>query len=204
MIQREGKIPEKALSLAREHSFPKEKVHQIWEKWKENKNKECENFRKLYQAPFEIVLYCEGKDKQKTWETISYLSEELHLREVDKDNLLHYFRKVDLWELEKKDKNIKLEEHLLTVLPDEAINKIKRIEIYENQVKIIFIEKETGEIIENCLFGNDFCFIKSKKKLWQPLVFQGLISQEAKEYAQKLIQMIRQNQKSINFAVNVS
>jgi len=32
MIQREGKIPEKALSLAREHSFPKEKVHQIWEK----------------------------------------------------------------------------------------------------------------------------------------------------------------------------
>jgi len=32
MIQRERRISEKALSLAREHSFPKEKVYQIWEK----------------------------------------------------------------------------------------------------------------------------------------------------------------------------
>ena len=203
MIQREGRISEKALSLAREHSFPKEKVYQIWEKWKENKNKESENFDKLYQAPFEIVLYCEGKDEEKTWETINYLSKELRLREIDKDNLLYHFRKVNLWELERKDQNIKLEEYLLTVLSDEIINKVEQIEIHENQVKIIFIEKEIGEIIENCLFGNDFCFIKSKKKLWQPLIFQELVSQGAKEYVQKLKQTIRQKQNDLIFAVNV-
>ncbi|CAJ0836376.1 2081_t:CDS:2 [Entrophospora sp. SA101] len=32
LVQREGGVSEKALSLAREHSFPKEKVYQIWEK----------------------------------------------------------------------------------------------------------------------------------------------------------------------------
>jgi len=88
-------------------------------------------------------------------------------------------------------------------LSDEIINKVEQIEIHENQVKIIFIEKEIGEIIENCLFGNDFCFIASKKKFWQPLIFQELVSQEAKEYAQKLKQTIRQKQNNLNFAVNV-
>jgi len=48
-------------------------------------------------------------------------------------------------------------------LSDEIINKVEQIEIHENQIKIIFIEKEIGEIIENCLFGNDFCFIRVKK-----------------------------------------
>ena len=37
LIQQEGEVSKKALSLAREHSFPKEKVYQIWEKWKQKK-----------------------------------------------------------------------------------------------------------------------------------------------------------------------
>jgi len=34
LIRQENKISEKALSIARENNFPKEKVYQIWEKIK--------------------------------------------------------------------------------------------------------------------------------------------------------------------------
>ena len=35
LIEQEGKLSEKALVLAREKNFPKEKVYQIWEKSKQ-------------------------------------------------------------------------------------------------------------------------------------------------------------------------
>ncbi|RHZ36468.1 YebC/PmpR family DNA-binding transcriptional regulator [endosymbiont GvMRE of Glomus versiforme] len=204
LLRQEGKISEKALILAREHSFPKEKVYKIWEKWKQKKDKADDYFGKLYQAPFEIVLYCEGKDEEKKTETINSLSKELKWKEINKNSLLYYFRKVSFWELESRNKTVKLEEYLLTTLPSEIINKIEQIETSNEQVKIIFMEKEIGEAIENCLFGKDFCFIKSKKKIWQPLVFQELASQEAQEYAQKLKQRLKQNQGKFNFAINIS
>jgi hypothetical protein len=93
---------------------------------------------------------------------------------------------------------------LLTTLPSEIINKIEQIETSNEQVKIIFMEKEIGEAIENYLFGKDCCFIKSKKKIWQPLVFQELASQESQEYAQKLKQKLKQNQDKFSFAINIS
>ncbi|CAJ0830314.1 1820_t:CDS:2 [Entrophospora sp. SA101] len=52
---------------------------------------------------------------------------------MSKDNLFYYFRKVNLWELEKKDKSAELEGHLLTILPTEVINKIEQIEISKDQ-----------------------------------------------------------------------
>ncbi|RHZ37791.1 YebC/PmpR family DNA-binding transcriptional regulator [endosymbiont GvMRE of Glomus versiforme] len=203
LIRKEGEISEKALILAREQSFPKEKVYKIWEKWKQKKNKIDDNFGKLYQAPFEIILYCEGKDEEKKIETINSLSKELRWKEIDKNNLLYYFRKVNLWELERRSKTVKLEEYLLITLPSEIINDIEQIGISSEQVKIIFTEKETGETIENCLFGDTYCFIKSKKKIWQPLIFQEIVSQEAKEYVQKLKQKLQQNQDSFNFITNI-
>ena len=204
LLRQEGKISEKALILAREHSFPKEKVHQIWEKLKKAKSQIDDYFGKLYQAPFGIILYCEGKNEEKKIENINSLTKELKWKEIDKNNLPYYFRKTNLWELEKRDKNINLEEYLLTTLPFEIINKIEQIEISNEQAKIIFIEKEVGEAIENCLFEKDCCFIKSKKKNWQPLIFQELTTQEEKEYAHKLKQKLKQNQDNFNFIINVS
>ena len=57
-LREEKEVNEKSLSIARENQFPKEKVYQIWEKLKENK----ENFpsRIFYQGLFGILIYIEG------------------------------------------------------------------------------------------------------------------------------------------------
>jgi hypothetical protein len=89
-------------------------------------------------------------------------------------------------------------------LPDEALSKIEKMEIKDNQVEIIFSEKEVGEEIKNLLLENSSFSIKSKKSIWQPLVFQELATQEAKLYAELLKQKIIQNQLSINFFTNIS
>src|SRR3954447_20509850 len=58
VIREERGANEKSLSIARENQFPKEKVYQIWEKIKENK--ETSASRVFYQAPFGILIYLEG------------------------------------------------------------------------------------------------------------------------------------------------
>jgi len=88
-------------------------------------------------------------------------------------------------------------------LPNDIINKIEQMEIKDKQVKIIFSEKEAGEIIENLLLENAYCSIKNKKIIWQPLVFQELISQEAEAYAKNLKQKLAQNQLNVNFFTNI-
>jgi hypothetical protein len=88
-------------------------------------------------------------------------------------------------------------------LTNESINKIEQMEIKNNRAKIIFSEREAGEEIANLLLDNSNYFIKSKKIIWQPLVFQELTSQEAKIYAKKLKKKLIQNQFNVNFFTNI-
>jgi len=203
LIQQERKVSEKSLSIAREHSFPKEKVYQIWEKWKQKQTNEKNYFGKLYQAPFAIILYCEGKEEKEIQETINFLSKEMQWSEISQGNPSHFFRKVNLIEIEVKDNSINLEEYLLVNLTNEVVNKIEQIETRNRQAKIIFSEKEVGEAIENLFLESSCCSIKNKKIIWQPLVFQELVSPEAKKYAKNLEQKLIQNQLNINFFTNI-
>jgi hypothetical protein len=203
LIQQEGKVSEKTLSIAREHSFSKDKVYHIWEKLKQKQTSGENHFRKLYRAPFDIIIYCEGKEEKKIQKVVSFLSEEMQWKEIVGDPSC-YFRKINLLEIEIKDNSNSLEDCLLTNLPDEALSKIEKMEIKDNQVEIIFSEKEVGEEIKNLLLENSSFSIKSKKSIWQPLVFQELATQEAKLYAELLKQKIIQNQLSINFFTNIS
>lgn len=93
---------------------------------------------------------------------------------------------------------------MLTSLPNEIINKIEQIEIHNNQAKMIFSEEEVGEAIENLLMGNLDLSLKSKEKIWQPLIFQELVSQEAQEYAKNLKQKLIQNQNNIKIFININ
>ncbi|KLL02697.1 MAG: hypothetical protein MRERV_76c004 [Mycoplasmataceae bacterium RV_VA103A] len=203
LIQQEGKVSEKSLSIAREHSFSKERVYQIWEKWKQKQSNQNDYFSKLYQAPFAIILYCEGKEEKATQEAINFLSKEMQWNEISPSNPAYYFRKVNLLEIEIKDSSNNFEEYLLINLPSEIINKIEHIEIKNNQAKVFFSEKEVGEEIENLLLNNYFFIIKSKKSIWQPLIFQELISLEAKTYAKNLKQKLTKNKLNIKFFTNI-
>lgn len=203
LIQQEKGVSEKALNIAREHSFPKEKVYQIWEKWKQKQTNGNDYFGKLYQAPFSIILYCEGKEEKEIQEAIAFLSKEMQWNEISQGNPLHFFRKVNLLEIEVKDNSINLEEYLLVNLISEVVNKIEQIEARDRQAKIIFSEKEVGEEIENLLLKSSCYSIKNKKIIWQPLIFQELVSPEAKEYAKNLEQKLIQNQLNINFFTNI-
>lgn len=204
LIRQEGKISEKALSIAREHSFSKDKVDHIWEKLKQKRARGEVRFNKLYQAPFDIILYCEGKEEKEIQEAVDFLSKEMQWSEISPSNPSYYFRKVNLLKIEIKNSSISLEDYLLTNLSSETINKIEQMEVKNNQAEIIFSEKEVGEEIENLLLGNSNYFIKNKKTVWQPLFFQELMTPEAKLYAELLKRKINQNQLNIDFFVNIS
>jgi len=107
-------------------------------------------------------------------------------------------------EIELKDSSSSLENYLLMNLPEEAANKIEQIEIKNDQAEIIFSEKEVGKEIENLLLKKPSYYIKNKKIIWQPLVFQELTTQEAKIYAEFLKQKVTQNQfLDIDFFTNI-
>jgi len=52
-------------------------VYQIWEKLKQKQANSNDYFSKLYQAPFSIILYCEGKEEKEAQEIVNFLSEEM-------------------------------------------------------------------------------------------------------------------------------
>jgi transcriptional/translational regulatory protein YebC/TACO1 len=65
LIQEEGKLSEKALNIARQHNFSKEKVYQIWEKIRLDKKRNDHSQYTLYQTPFGIWLCSENNISDK-------------------------------------------------------------------------------------------------------------------------------------------
>src|SRR5437763_7485032 len=103
IIRQEGKITPEILSMARENSFPKEKVYQILEKIKFSKEKNI-SARTFYQAQFGIFIYLEGDNK-----IIDNVAQELGLKKMPLSSLPNFFQlsyslKLELEE--KKDYNL--------------------------------------------------------------------------------------------------
>jgi hypothetical protein len=117
ILREEGKVSERALSLARENKFSKEKVYQIWEKISQEKGSVI-TLRSLYQALFGIVIYVEDVGKVDK-EVVN----QLKLKELPLPLLSNYFQLVYHLGIELKEKNGEynnLEEYLLTTLPLEV------------------------------------------------------------------------------------
>ena len=114
IIQSEHVISEKVLSIARENKFPKEKVYQIWEKFKENREKNSST-RVLYQAPFGILIYL---DNSKNID--AELINKLRLKSLPLSSLSKYFQLSYSLKISLKEENNNLEEYLLTHLPSEV------------------------------------------------------------------------------------
>jgi transcriptional/translational regulatory protein YebC/TACO1 len=140
IIREEGDVNEKSLSIARENQFPKEKVYQIWEKIKENR--ETATSRVFYQALFGILIYLEGDITD-----FDSLADKFKLKKLPLSSLPSYFQlfyslKVNL----QSDNN--LEEYLLNYLPNDIWEEIN---YSEKEKKLISSNSESIKRIKNII-----------------------------------------------------
>ena len=171
IIREEGGINEKSLSIARENQFPKEKVYQIWEKIKENK--ETSTSRVFYQALFGILIYLEGDVD------IDSLADKFKLKKLSLSSLLSYFQlfyglKVNL----QGDNN--LEEYLLTYLPNDIWEEIN---YSEKEKKLISSNGELIKRVKNIIDKDkNELLIEEEKTFWKSLTPYRLIEKKEIEY----------------------
>ena len=110
IILEKGEVNEKALSIARENKFPKERVYQIWEKIRAGREANNSFQKTLYQAPFGIWIYLENGD------VAAEIVKQLKLKKIPFASLLSYFQPVYSLKLQEISD---LEGYLLTILPPE-------------------------------------------------------------------------------------
>lgn len=179
IIRQEGKITSEVLSVARENSFPKEKIYQIFEKIKSDKE---QNFstRTLYQAPFGIFIYLE-----RNLDNINNIIQELKLKKLPLSLLPNYFHLSYSLKLapEQKEK-YNLEEYLLTHFPVEILEKMNYNEL---DAEIISNDKQIIERTKEIIKQNELKLeIKEEKNFWEALVYQELLEEEAINYCTEL------------------
>jgi hypothetical protein len=133
IIREERGVNEKSLSIARENQFPKEKVYQIWEKIKENK--ENSPSRVFYQALFGVLIYLEGDISFDDSED-KFKLKKLSLSSLPSYFQLFYSLKVNL----RSDNN--LEEYLLAYLPNDIWEGVN----YSEKEKMLI--SDNGELIK--------------------------------------------------------
>ena len=177
IIREEGGVNEKSLSIARENQFPKEKVYQIWEKVKENK--ETSFFRKFYQGSFGILLYLEGENK----EDIEEFTEKFKLKNLPLSSFSNYFQLIYSLKISPKKAEENLEDYLLISLPINIWEKV----IYDKKKRELstYCKEEIDEI-KNIIKSGLELIIEEEKNFWKPLTPYSLTQQEEIDYYTKL------------------
>jgi len=154
IIKEEGGVNEKVLSLARENQFLKEKVYQIWEKIKENK--ETFFFRNFYQGSFGILLYLEGDNN----EDIEKLVEKFKLKKLPLSSLPNHFQLIYSLKISPKKLNENLEDFLLISLPN---NTWEKVTYDEKKKEFSSCYKEEIDTIKNIIKNNLELTIEEEK-----------------------------------------
>jgi len=175
IIRQEGKISPEVLSMARENSFPKEKVYQIFEKIKSDKEKSF-SARSLYQAPFGIFVYLEGDNNN-----VDQIAQELGLKKIPLSSLPNYFQLSYSLKLElETEKNLNLEEFLLTCFPFEILEKMN---YNERNIEIVSPNRQLIERSKDIIKKSGLKLkTKEEKTFWEALVYQKLFEKEAINY----------------------
>ena len=176
--QHKREIPKEAFIIAREHSFPKEKVYQIWEKFK-NSVSESHSTRALFQAPFGILIYSEDSRN-----ITADLVKKLKLKPLPLSSLSSYFQPQYSLKINLKRNDGNLEEYLLTYLPNEIWEKMN---YDEKKRELISPEKEEmiriKEIIEK---KNLELVIEEEKMFWEAPIPCRLIAKGEIDYYHEL------------------
>jgi transcriptional/translational regulatory protein YebC/TACO1 len=179
VIKEEGEVNEKSLSIARENQFPKEKVYQIWEKIKDNK--ETSFFRNFYQGPFGILLYLEGDNNEE----IEELAESFKLKKLPLASFSNHFQLIYSLKISSKKASEDLEEYLLVSLPNNIWGKVN---FDEKNRELSSWYKEDINTIKNIIKSNSVLIIEEEKNFWKPLTPYSLTQQEEINYYAKLEQ----------------
>lgn len=176
IIREERKVNEKSLSIARENRFPKEKVYQIWEKFK--KEKENSSFsRNFFQAPFGIFVYCEGSISDN-------LANKLKLKKLPLALLPNYFQLFYSLKISLGENKTGLFEYLITFLPDDILNEVN---YNEKGSEINSADKEVIKRVKTIIKENNpELVIVEEKNFWKTLIPCQLIKKKEIEYFQAL------------------
>jgi transcriptional/translational regulatory protein YebC/TACO1 len=184
IIREEREVNDKSLSIARENKFPKEKVYQIWEKFKSEKDKNY-SLRALYQASYGILIYLESNQ-----EITPHLIKKLNLRVLPLSLLPNYFQllyslKINL----KENNNNNLEEYLITYLPNEILEGMT---YDEKERELIFSSKEEMSRIKKFIEENGLeLVIEQEKTIWKALIPYRLAEKEELNYHQELEKQLK-------------
>lgn len=174
LIREEGKLSEKALNIARQNNFPKEKVYQIWEKVKLDKKNGCSQY--FYQAPFGIWLCFENDGVPDK------LAARLKLKEMPLHLLFNYFQLIYILKL--AGESSLLTECLLTDLPTEIWEKI---DYDEQKQELISTEKEVINTVKNIIsIKNPKVSIVEEKSFWKAFFPRPLSNPEEENYYSQL------------------
>jgi len=177
IIREEGGINEKSLSIARENQFPKEKVYQIWEKIKENK--ETSFFRNFYQGSFGILLYLEGANTANLEE----LAEKFKLKKLPLAAFPNHFQLIYSLKIRLEKASKSLEDCLLISLPN---NIWEKVNFDEKKRELFSCHKEEINTIKNIIKNDLELIIEEEKNYWKPLIPYSLTQPEEIDYYTKL------------------
>ncbi|WNE41170.1 MAG: transcriptional regulatory protein YebC [Mycoplasmataceae bacterium] len=178
ILREEREINEKSLILARENSFPKDKIYQIWEKIR-NEGKDDNSSQALYQAPHGIFIYLEDS-KNITNE----MTKKLNLVQLPLFSLSNYFQLLHILKVNSKEKKNNLEEYLLNNLPDRIW---ERVDYDEKKSELIFSEKEEITEIKKFIKESDLdLVIEDERSFWKAIIPCQLLDKEQKDYYQEL------------------
>ena len=178
IIREEHEVNEKSLSIARENKFPKEKVYQIWDKVKNEAEKNCSS-RAFYQAPFGILIYLEDNRN-----ITSDLIDKLKLKMLPLSSLSKYFQLLYGLKINLKGNNYNFEEYLLTYLPSEIWEKIN---YNEREREFTSLHKEEIIRIKKIIEEKKLeLVIEKERSFWKALIPCQIVGKEEFNYYQEL------------------
>ena len=176
IIREEREVNEKSLSIARENKFPKEKVYQIWEKIKSEREKD-HSLRALYQAPYGILIYLENIKSIN-----DDLIKKLKLKSLPLSLLPNYFQLLYSLKVNLKGNNNDLEEYLITYLPTNVLEKITY-----NEKEITSPYKEETSRLKKIIEENNLeLIIEQEQTIWKAIISCRLTEKEELDYYQEL------------------
>lgn len=141
IIRKEGNY-EKVFALARENSFPKEKVNSIIEKINSKQEEDKTFSQMIYSSKFDIVWCLEGFIGEEEKEKIAEVSKLIGFEKINNKSVFEYFEPLYLIRLKT---NNNLENLIFSSLSSEIINKINKIEELHDcdlNFEIVFSEKQ--------------------------------------------------------------
>ena len=181
IIRKEGNY-EKVFALARENSFPKEKVNAIIEKINNKQESDKVFSQIIYNSDFDIVWCLEGFIEEEEKDKVLEVAELIGFEKVNNKSVFEYFEHLYLIRLRT---NNNLENFIFSSLSSEIIDKINKIEELHDlnwNFEIVFSEKQVRDDAFESLKFNSEIVDSQLENILSPFFPISLKSEESVRY----------------------